>query len=69
MNSLVNSSLATKLVVNDLVAKYGSKPSKDVEIRILENEKAIEAYLPKQMSEAELRERVQATITQVGASD
>jgi len=43
MNSLVNSSLATKLEVNDLVAKYGSKPSKDVEIRILENEKAIEA--------------------------
>ena len=43
MNSLVNSSLATKLEVNDLVANYGSKPSKDVEIRILENEKAIEA--------------------------
>jgi uncharacterized protein involved in exopolysaccharide biosynthesis len=43
MNSLVNSSLATKLEVNDLVAKYGSKPSKDVETRILENEKAIEA--------------------------
>ena len=43
MNSLVNSSLATKLEVNDLVAKYGSKPSKDVETRILENEKAIKA--------------------------
>ena len=28
----------------------------------------IEAYLPKQMGEAELRERVQATITQLGAS-
>ena len=43
MNSLVNSSLATKLEVNDLIAKYGSKPSKGVEIRILENEKAIKA--------------------------
>ena len=43
INSLVSSSLATKLEVNDLVAKDGSKPSKDVEIRILENEKAIEA--------------------------
>jgi hypothetical protein len=39
----VSSSLATKLEVNDLIAKYGSKPSKGVEIRILENEKAIKA--------------------------
>jgi hypothetical protein len=43
MSSLVSSSLATKLEVNDLIAKYGSKPSKGVEIRILENEKAIKA--------------------------
>jgi hypothetical protein len=43
MSSLVSSALATKLEVNDLIAKYGSKPSKGVEIRILENEKAIKA--------------------------
>lgn len=43
VNSLVNSSLATKLEVNDLAAKYGSKLSKDIEARILENEKAIKA--------------------------
>ena len=43
MSSLVSSSLATKLEVNDLIAKYGSRPSNGVEIRILENEKAIKA--------------------------
>ena len=39
----MNSSLATKLEVNDLAAKYGSKSSKGIEARILENEKAIKA--------------------------
>jgi hypothetical protein len=43
VSSLVNSSLATKLEVNDLAAKYGSKSSKGIEARILENEKAIKA--------------------------
>ena len=43
MNSLVNSSLATKLEVNDLVLKIGSQSEKSLEARILENEKAIKA--------------------------
>ena len=43
MNSLVNSSLATKLEVNDLVLKIGSQSEKSLEARILENEKAVKA--------------------------
>jgi hypothetical protein len=43
MNSLVSSSLATKLEVNDLVLKIGSQSEKILEARILENEKAIKA--------------------------
>jgi hypothetical protein len=43
MDSLVSSSLATKLEVDDLISKYGNKPSSDIKARIFENEKAIEA--------------------------
>ena len=43
MNSLANSSLATKLEINDLVLKIGSQSEKSLEARILENEKAVKA--------------------------
>jgi len=43
MNSLANSSLATKLEINDLALKVGSQSEKSLEARILENEKAVKA--------------------------